>query len=140
MTDVPLGEPVPGHPTGHVVDPAWMVEAPLTAPTSHGGLLDVFRRRYVLRLLVRKEIQARYNGSFLGLFWMTAPLAWAYAVPYERLLSPWQATAFNLATLALVALWRVVLMVRVVKVVLNYSWAASICAVMMGSRPVVGSS
>src|SRR5262245_21291219 len=22
--------------------------------------------------------------SFLGLFWMTAPLAWLYAIPYER--------------------------------------------------------
>ena len=44
-------------------------DAPLSPPTAHGGLVDVFRRRYVLRLLVRKEIQARYSGSFLGLFW-----------------------------------------------------------------------
>ena len=46
-----------------------VVDAPLTSPSANGGLVDVFRRRYLLRLLVRKEIQARYSGSFLGLFW-----------------------------------------------------------------------
>ena len=44
-------------------------DAPLAPPYSNGGLLDVLRRRYVLRLLVRKEIQARYSASFLGIFW-----------------------------------------------------------------------
>jgi ABC-2 type transport system permease protein len=53
----------------HTVDPAWVPDAPLVAPSANTGLLEVFRRRYVLRLLVRKEIQARYSGSFLGLFW-----------------------------------------------------------------------
>lgn len=57
------------HPTGHTVDPGWVPDAPLESPSANGGLLDVFRRRYLLRLLVRKEIQARYSGSFLGLFW-----------------------------------------------------------------------
>ncbi len=45
------------------------VDAPLEAPTSHGGLVDVFRSRYLLRLLVRREISARYQGSALGLLW-----------------------------------------------------------------------
>jgi ABC-2 type transport system permease protein len=53
----------------HVVDRERVPDAPLAPPTAHGGLVDVFRRHYVLRLLVRKEIQARYSGSFLGLFW-----------------------------------------------------------------------
>ncbi len=56
-------------PVEHSVDPAWVPEAPLAPPAAKGGLVDVLRRRYVLRLLVRKEIQARYSGSFLGLFW-----------------------------------------------------------------------
>ncbi|UAL28630.1 ABC transporter permease [Nocardioides rotundus] len=42
---------------------------PLVPPSSTTGLLEVFRRRYLLRLLVRREIQARYQGSFLGLVW-----------------------------------------------------------------------
>ena len=53
----------------HAVDHERVPDVGLAPPTAHGGLVDVFRRRYVLRLLVRKEIQARYSGSFLGLFW-----------------------------------------------------------------------
>ncbi len=46
-----------------------LIEAPLVSPAATSGLLEVFRRRYLLRLLVRREISARYSGSFLGLFW-----------------------------------------------------------------------
>lgn len=42
---------------------------PMTNPAPTAGLLEVFRRRYLLRLLVRREISARYSGSFLGLIW-----------------------------------------------------------------------
>ena len=56
-------------PVPHTVDPAWVPDAPLVEPAENAGLIDVFRRRYLLRLLVRKEIQARYSGSVLGLFW-----------------------------------------------------------------------
>jgi hypothetical protein len=46
--------------------------------------------------------------SFLGLFWMAAPLAWLYAIPYERFLSAWYATGANLWTLSMcnVTNWR----------------------------------
>jgi hypothetical protein len=62
----------------------------------------------------------RRYPAFLGLFWMTAPLAWLYAVPYERFLSPADALRANLLTLAVVSVWRVTLMVRVLVVLLNY--------------------
>ena len=55
--------------TEHAVHPAWVPDAPLAPPSSNGGLLDVFRRRYLLRLLVKRELSARYQGSFLGLLW-----------------------------------------------------------------------
>lgn len=42
---------------------------PLTSPASTTGLLEVFRRRYLLRLLVKREISARYQGSVLGMIW-----------------------------------------------------------------------
>src|SRR5678815_281742 len=54
--------------------------------------------------------------AFLGLFWLTAPMAWLYAIPYERFLSPVQAVEANLWTLAFVSLWRVLLMSRVLAV------------------------
>ena len=44
-------------------------DTPLVSPFAGGGLFDVFRRRYLLRLIVGKEIQSRYQGSLLGLLW-----------------------------------------------------------------------
>ena len=69
---VPLGGPVP-----HTVDPAWMPDAPLVSPYGSGGLHDVAKRTYLLKLLVQKEIQARYSGSILGLMW-------SYVLPLTR--------------------------------------------------------
>lgn len=46
-----------------------LAELPLAPPTADNGLLAVFHKRYLLRLLVRREISARYRGSFLGLMW-----------------------------------------------------------------------
>jgi ABC-2 type transport system permease protein len=45
------------------------VDAPLRPPWSQQGLLEVFRHRYILSLLVRREIAARYQSSVLGLVW-----------------------------------------------------------------------
>jgi ABC-2 type transport system permease protein len=50
---------------------------PLTNPGGVGGLMDVLRRRYLLKLLVRKELRVRYQGSPLG-------LAWSYIKPGVR--------------------------------------------------------
>lgn len=69
-------------PVEHSVDPRWVPDAPLAPPGSNAGMLDVFRRRYLLRLLVRKEIQARYSGSFLGLFWSYVQPAARFGVYY----------------------------------------------------------
>jgi ABC-2 type transport system permease protein len=44
-------------------------ELPWVDPAPRNGLVEVFKRRYLLRLLVRREISARYSGSFLGLLW-----------------------------------------------------------------------
>jgi ABC-2 type transport system permease protein len=58
MTDLAQGPPA-----GRLVD------APLLPPSADQGLTGVFKQRYLLRLLVRREISARYQGSFLGLLW-----------------------------------------------------------------------
>jgi ABC-2 type transport system permease protein len=41
----------------------------LAEPGTTGGLGEVLHRRYLLRLLVRRELKARYQGSLLGLGW-----------------------------------------------------------------------
>lgn len=38
-------------------------------PGRGAGLIDVVRRRFLLSLLVKKEIRVRYRGSALGLLW-----------------------------------------------------------------------
>lgn len=56
-----------------------------------------------------------YRG-FLAIYWATAPLAWLYAIPWERWLSPLDAVRANLVTLGVVSIWRVALMCRAVAV------------------------
>jgi ABC-2 type transport system permease protein len=42
---------------------------PLREPGIGGGLFDVARWRFLLMLLVRKELRVRYRGSVLGILW-----------------------------------------------------------------------
>ena len=57
-------------------------QLPWVDPAPRHGLVEVFRRRYLLRLLVRREISARYSGSFLGLIW-------SYINPLSQLFIYW---------------------------------------------------
>ena len=49
----------------------------LRDPAGRGGLMEVLRRRYLLRLLVRKELKVRYQGTVLG-------MVWSYIQPLTR--------------------------------------------------------
>lgn len=57
-----------------------LTQVPLKAPSHSSGVLEVFRRRYLLRLMVRREIKARYAGTAFG-------LAWSYINPFTRFLT-----------------------------------------------------
>ncbi len=59
-----------------------VVDAPLTSPAPEAGLVEVFRRRYLLKLLVKREISARYQSSVLGMFW-------SYINPLSQLFIFW---------------------------------------------------
>lgn len=59
-----------------------VVDAPLAPPAPAAGLLDVLGRRYLLKLLVRRELSARYQGSFLGFIW-------SYINPLSQLFIFW---------------------------------------------------
>jgi hypothetical protein len=69
--------------------------------------------------------------AFLALYWMTAPLAWLYGIPYERFLTPLPAVDANLWTLTLVSIWRVALMTRVVSVIFGMRLSAALALVML---------
>lgn len=62
-----------------MTEPTAATLAVLARPGSRGGLLDVLRRRYLLSLIVRKEVQIRYRGSVLG--WL-----WSYVKPLVQFL------------------------------------------------------
>lgn len=59
-----------------------MSEAVLTVPGRGRGLLDVFSQRYLLRLVVRKELRVRYRGSVLGMAWSYVKPATQFVVFY----------------------------------------------------------
>ncbi|WP_413782936.1 ABC transporter permease [Microbacterium sp. YJN-G] len=60
------------------MEPLDVVDARLyQAPGRGRGVLDVFRRRYLLRLLVRKATATRYRNSLLG--W-----TWSYVKPFSQ--------------------------------------------------------
>ena len=58
-----------------------LLDTPLVRPGIGQGLKDVFHRRYLLKLLVRKEIKLRYRGSVLGVIW-------SYVKPAIQFVSP----------------------------------------------------
>ncbi len=70
-------------------------------------------------------------GAMLNVYWMTAPMACLYALPFERLMSPDLATRANLTLLAIVSVWRVTLMIRCVSVLFGASLVAASMPVMV---------
>lgn len=51
-------------------------------PGASTGLVDVARNRYLLKLLVRKELRVRYRGSILGMMWSYVKPAVQFLVFY----------------------------------------------------------
>ena len=71
--------------------------------------------------------------QFLSFYWLTAPLAWLYAIPVERFFSAGIATWLNLCFLAMVAAWRVLLISRVLSVWLGVKYRSVFVLVMLFS-------
>lgn len=67
--------------------------------------------------------------SFMGLFWMTAPIAWIYALPVERAFDSIAAAKANLTLLGVVSVWRVWLMTRAIRVACNMDARKVFCCV-----------
>ena len=57
-----------------------LAHVPLVDPAAKGGLVGVLRRRYLLSLMVKRELRARYIGSKMG-------LVWSYINPFTRFLT-----------------------------------------------------
>lgn len=75
--------------------------------------------------------------TLLTFYWMTAPLAWLYAVPVERFLDPVRATQANFALLAIVSVWRVLLITRAISVWLDAGYFSVLLIVLFFADTVL---
>ena len=110
--------------------------APLLVSTLNGTLLFLLLWACFLRKTADRPSIAQCYRVFLGLFWMTGPLAWLYAVPVERFLGSYDAAVVNLWFLAVVATWRVLLYTRFVSVLLGIGFFRAFFPVMLFSDVV----
>ncbi len=97
----------------------WHLLLPLVASLVTSLLL--FLLVYLLSLRRHANVKNVFMSfrTFLGLYWLTAPLAWLYAIPVERFLSAANSAGVNFWLLGIVALWRVILIIRVITVLFN---------------------
>ncbi len=58
------------------------VNAELVPPSPKGGIVEVLRARYLLRLIVGRELASMYAASLLGLAWSYVQPAMRFAIYY----------------------------------------------------------
>jgi hypothetical protein len=116
-----------------LVHEPWMAIVPVGASLATSFLLYL-----LVRLVVPwpklPETPMPFWGwyrKFLGLYWATAPLAWLYAIPVERFMTPGNATRANFLLLAIVSVWRVSLITRVISVLWRIDVASAFWTVML---------
>lgn len=116
----------------------WFLLAPAGASFLTSSILFFFL--YMATSVRARKILPDYAScylSFLGLYWMTAPLAWLYGIPYERFLSEADAAQANVWTLELVSVWRVLLISRVVGVLTPSSLLSAFTKVAVPAMGIV---
>ena len=115
----------------YLVAEPWHLVLPLAA--SIVGCIALF---LLLRIVswfrqVREVRAVVMLGALLNVYWMMAPLAWLYAIPFERFMDPGWATRANLTLLGIVSVWRVALMIRCVNVLYGASMVSATMPVML---------
>ena len=59
-----------------------VVDADLVEPAPRGGLVEVFQQRYLLKLIVSRQLATMYAASLLGLAWSYIQPALRFAIYY----------------------------------------------------------
>jgi hypothetical protein len=108
----------------------WHVLLPMAASLVTSLLLFAIVYAAASKHAVRPIAASPAYRRFLTVYWMTAPLAWIYAIPVEQFLSAGNAVRANLWFLGLVSLWRVLLITRCVSVLLGPSYPAALLLVL----------
>ena len=108
----------------------WHLLAPLVASLATSWILFVMVYSVAIHRGAAMEGFWSTYRKFLGLYWMTAPLAWFYGIPVEKFLMPDDAVHANIGLLELVSWWRVILIVRVIVVLFN-AWIVTVLPVVL---------
>jgi hypothetical protein len=109
----------------------WRLLLPFAASTAAAGVLF-----FVVAALIRLGVPlAPLGWGILGLFWLTAPLAWLYGSPFERYLAPVPARRARLGALGVVSVCRVALMTRCVSVLCGCDWREALLSVVCFAVP-----
>lgn len=98
---------------GSWIQKPWLIATPL-----------IWATVFTLLLFPLVTIVARQRGAivenywarcrvFLGLVWMTAPLAWVFILPVDQLMPAEDAAIIKLWFLGIVAIWRIYLVTRI---------------------------
>jgi hypothetical protein len=115
----------------------WHLLIPLAASVVSSAILFLLVRLFAwIHGAVQPDLVSGYR-VFLALYWLTAPLALLYALPVERWLSAGDAAQANLGLLALVAIWRVVLMTRIISVIYTAPFGSALAIVLFFADTVM---
>ena len=115
----------------YLIGEPWHLVLPLAASVVGCIALTLLVGLLSWSRLVRNVSLLTKFGAILNVYWMTAPMACLYAIPFERFMSPGLATRANLTLLAIVSVWRVTLMIRSVSVLFGASLVAAAMPVMV---------
>jgi hypothetical protein len=109
----------------------WHFALPLVVSLASATLLWTFL--LVLVFYTKDPERAMFVPwiDIVSYYWLMSPMSWLYAIPFERYSTPATAMAFNLWVLTLVAIWRVLLLARVMAVRLRCSYVAAFFPVML---------
>lgn len=113
----------------------WDQPADLLAPFVASILLASGLFGWVLATARAMRIEVRHPGRayvvFLTGYWLTAPLAWLYAIPIEELADEITSMRFNLTLLSIVSIWRVLLFARVISIQFRIRYFVSLASLLV---------
>ena len=115
----------------YLVAEPWYVLVPLAVALAMGTVLFLVLLATSWRFHPPGASGGRTYLQFLTCYLLTAPLAWLYAIPYERMFNELDATRCNLWTLSLVSAWRVLLITRIASIQFRRHFLAMLAPVML---------
>jgi hypothetical protein len=113
--------------------PMWLIGPLVFSFFSGSFLYAILIRGFARRHFPDEQRKEKQWATFMALFWMTAPVAWLYAIPVERFLEPYRAAQVNIALLAIVSLWRVLLMSRIMSVLFEIEFVRALAWVLVAA-------